>query len=298
MGIHLSGGAEVGAAVCHDIVREFLSNGSHPECLISIRRVQVPEQVIPGWPKKRQALLEKRLPDAEVLEWLREADLFEGGFPLSEESLCSYCLGALHVFDPVTAAGYAFLLERGPGYCRPLYRLLWMYFAQVLGQGGGCFLHGAALQREGSGYLFLGDSGAGKSTVAGLLREGVILSDDSPILTGNGNGHWLYPSPFHQMRDREGFQWESLPEPVPLTGLFFLVKGDEPCLEEISRKEALSQIISRHIHFFGYLSREAKLLLFDLFHEISHTVPAYFLHFSRHGDVWPTLRDVRGGGIK
>jgi hypothetical protein len=175
---------------------------------------------------------------------------------------------------------------------------MWMYFAQVLGQGGGCFLHGAALQRDGSGYLFLGDSGAGKSTVAGLFNEGVILSDDSPILRSNGNGHWLFPSPFHQLRGRDGFRWESIPEPVPLTRLFFLVKDQELCLEEVSSKEAFSLIISRHIHFFRYLSREARLLLFDLFHEISHTVPAYYLHFSRHGDVWRVLSDVPGGGMK
>lgn len=296
IGIQLSDGAEKGAALCRAVLGRFLSPGVLPRSMLSIRRCRAPETAIPGWPKSKKALLEKRLPDKEVLAWLRQEDFFQGGFPLSEQSICSYCLGALHVFDPLTAAGYAFLPGRGRGRFSPLFRLLWMYFAQVLGQAGGCFLHGAAVGRKGSGYLFLGDSGAGKSTVAGLLTEGVILSDEGPILRANGKGHRLFPSPFHQLGD--GFPLEFLPASVPLRGLFFLAKGEETYVEEISGKEAFSLIISRHIHFFPYLSGEARLLLFDLLFEITHTVPVRYLHFSIHGDIWSVLKDASGGGMK
>lgn len=298
IGIHLSGRAEGGMALCRDILREFLSSESHPLAQIAIKRFDPPGEDIPGWPKPGEPLLEKRLPDKEVLAWLRKAEFFQGDFPLSEQSLCSYCLGALHIFDPLTGAGYAFLLERGPGYFRPLYRLLWMYFAQVLGQGGGCFLHGTALEREESGYLFLGDSGAGKSTLAGLFNECDVLSDDSPIMQSNGNGHWLHPSPFHQITRKDGRRWDSIPTPVPITGLFFLVKGDKTYLEKVSGKNAFSMIISRHIHFFHYLSREARSLLFDLMFEVSHSIPTYYLHFSLDGDVWSVLSNAQGGGMK
>ena len=81
----------------------------------------------------------------------------------------------------------------------PLDELL---LVQLLAQGRGAELHSTGIVDEaGNGYLFLGQSGAGKTTTSMLWLEhpGVsILSDDRIILRQDDNGKvWMHGTPWH-----------------------------------------------------------------------------------------------------
>lgn len=61
-------------------------------------------------------------------------------------------------------------------------------------------VHGSCIVKDGRAYLFLGESGTGKSTHTRLWREHIpgaeLLNDDSPIISVEGSFVWIYGSPW------------------------------------------------------------------------------------------------------
>lgn len=76
-----------------------------------------------------------------------------------------------------------------------------LLITSFLAAGGGVEVHGCGLIDEyGQGHLFLGHSGAGKSTTTLLWNRAgkpVILSDDRIILRMKEDGLWMYGTPWH-----------------------------------------------------------------------------------------------------
>lgn len=75
---------------------------------------------------------------------------------------------------------------------------LWGYLAHH----GGALLHGAACEIEGHYVLFLGESGAGKSTICDLAvtRGGMCLSEEYPALTCREGAVWVHATPWYGVR--------------------------------------------------------------------------------------------------
>ena len=231
----------------------------------------------------------------EVVEWLKEIGEVSLHLPFSKETVCTRFLNGLLVYSPGTASGQIYILRDGLADFRSLYFLFWLYFAEVLGEVGNCFLHAAALVKEGRGHLFLGDSGSGKSTISRLCSDYQIFSDDGPIISPRNGGYRVFPSPFHQQDSLNGLEDAAITSGVPIVSFCFLVKDDETFFEEISRKKALSMILTRHIHFFRRLSAETKLKLFDFFSGACDNISLYYFHFSKENNIGSYLTQINGG---
>ncbi len=197
---------------------------------------------------------------------------------------------------PEMRSGWIFLSCDDPKPFRSLYHLLWVFFAQVLGEIGACFMHAAGLGWKDRAYLFAGGSGAGKSTVAGLCRDSRVLSDESPIIGRGAAGSTVFPSPIHQYSPEKGPGLETAPAGVPLNGIYFLVRDTHTRLETMPPEAAVSMIISRHIHHFALLSVASKRNLFDLFFEICHRNSVNYLHFCRDADIGKILSHAPAEG--
>ncbi len=63
---------------------------------------------------------------------------------------------------------------------------------------GALMLHAASLVLDGAGYLCVGSSGAGKSTIA-AADPGAVLSDDGSWCSQTGGTFSLFPTPFSQI---------------------------------------------------------------------------------------------------
>jgi hypothetical protein len=108
-------------------------------------------------------------------------------------------------FDPTFSRGHIVLnrsLLRNDGDVFPLeYPIDELAMMHRLALGEGVELHALGLADEdGSGYLFAGHSGAGKSTTARLwmAERGVrLLSDDRIILREHDGEIWMYGTPWH-----------------------------------------------------------------------------------------------------
>ena len=81
-----------------------------------------------------------------------------------------------------------------------LYPFLEVLTINLLCRGKGTLLHASCIDDNGKGYLFVGQSGAGKSTMANLWngKQGVkVLSDDRVIVSEWGEGFVAYGTPWH-----------------------------------------------------------------------------------------------------
>jgi hypothetical protein len=151
---------------------------------------------------------------------------------------------------------------------------------------GGLLLHGAAVQKDDNAVLFLGASGAGKSTITNLCRPDVCFSDDCVIIRKKGDRIHAYRSPFRQIRRKEKY-------PDCMKGnirKLFLLEKDE-CYNIISmEKNELMQIILLHlIHFFKFMNDETAGRGFWLVKEMVDMLPAYRLHFPKTHQKWEDI---------
>ena len=290
------GQAKRGVPLCREYFRGFLRPAETVDAQMRVNILKNTNGFLPTGEKGGDSSFEQQLDSKEVFSWLSGSPDYQEGFPESENTIASSCLDGLLLFDPDTTEGHIFLLNEGPECFRPLHRLLWMYLAQVLGEREACFMHSAALVKDGKGYLFLGDSGAGKSSLTRISDGVVALSDDSPILSRRNGDYQVFSSPYHQMDSSKVLNKETMGRSARIKGLYFLLKDDRLFLDKVPRKEAISMILKHYILFFPYLSDRAKLALFDLILELCHRLPIHNLHFCLDQDVWGLIGDPRAGG--
>jgi len=154
----------------------------------------------------------------------------------------------------------------------PLDELLLVHF---LSQGRGVEVHACGISdSQGKGYLFIGQSGAGKSTMAGLWKDqpGItILSDDRIVLRKMAGGFWMYGTPWHG----EGRFFST--SRARLSRVYFLEKGEKNELIPYGAAEAIGRLTA--CSFLPFYKPEALDFTLASFDEMAKTVPTGELRF-------------------
>jgi len=140
---------------------------------------------------------------------------------------------------------------------------------------GGMMLHACSTDFNGEGYVFLGGSGAGKSTIADLIGTEQLLADDGTLFFRRLGEFYVAPSPFTQVTNSTNRS-----RIVPVKRLFFLIKDEDNFVEEVTPGEAMSRILHNHIHFFRYFPDKEAKKTFMMVNEIVEQFPFYNLHFT------------------
>ena len=152
---------------------------------------------------------------------------------------------------------------------------------------GGLCLHSAAVSRRGKGFLFLGESGAGKSTVT-KMSESVgclALGDDlNFVLQTSKGGHqiamaWPYSEGDAMLRP-------------PLLGVFKLVQDKHDYLVRLSSRQAATELFYVFKNQTSYTPRLPNDIFRFGFHticDITRSVPIYELHFRKSPDFWKLI---------
>ena len=160
-------------------------------------------------------------------------------------------------------------------------RILVAYAALDL--GGGLF-HSAAVVEGDSAWLFVGHSGAGKSTVSRLALDsgrGVLSDDLNPVLPNARGGLDVLGSPFL------GDEGARTPTRHKLKAIYRLEQGPKDGVRAMGQAETLASLMASS----PYINRDphrTETLCKNLA-ALSGRVPQRVLTFRREGTFWPLL---------
>jgi len=152
----------------------------------------------------------------------------------------------------------------------PLNQVLWII---LLSRGRGILFHACGIDDHGKGYLFLGNSGEGKSTTAKLWFDHglAILNDDRIIVRENKGKLWMYGTPWH------GDFKEHSPHGLPVQKLFFLRHGTKNSSRAKSGAEAVSMLLARS--FPPFWDKQGMASTIDFCQRLVSNIPCYELTF-------------------
>ena len=150
----------------------------------------------------------------------------------------------------------------------PLPQLLFISF---LASGKGILSHAFGADMDGKGLLFLGNSGAGKSTMASLFKtQATVLNDDRIAIT-DGDKPRIHGTPWH------GHNPEVHQGGVPLEAVFILEHGTNNRIELLFGARAVSEILARS--FLPFWDPEGIQSMLKFSAKLTDRVPVYRLFF-------------------
>jgi hypothetical protein len=154
-------------------------------------------------------------------------------------------------------------------------------------RGLGVEVHGCGLvDRDTGGQLFLGHSGAGKSTTARLwetFREPEILSDDRLILRLHDGELWMYGTPWH------GEAAFAAPNRAKLKRIHILQHGPENKLFPKHKGRSVGELFARS--FPPFHSRRGLEHTVEFLQRVVETVPCFEFQFMPYESAIAAILD-------
>jgi len=183
-------------------------------------------------------------------------------------------------FDSEFSQGEVVLVRRYFDEERPIYPLEYpldeLVMIHRLARGEGVEVHAVGLVDEsGRGHVFLGHSGAGKSTTARLWQaqsKAHILSDDRIVLRVQGGRIWMHGTPWH------GDAGIASPDCAPLSRLYLLEHARKAELFPVSRGRATAELLSRS--FVPHHSPEGLQFTLRFLERVAEEVPCSVFRFT------------------
>ena len=157
---------------------------------------------------------------------------------------------------------------------------------RLLAYRDGCIMHSLGIILDGKGYLFVGHSDAGKSTMARMLmKEATILCDDRNIIRKNGEGYLLSGTWSH------GDVPNVSSEVAPLKAIFFLEQAVDNAIESIADEaekfQALLACLIRPLETYDWWEKSLDLLAM-----ISGDIPCWQMKFNKDGKILDLIKSI------
>jgi hypothetical protein len=218
---------------------------------------------------------------ADILADMKKHTLSQS---IRNDRLVGFLNGGM-TFDYENNCGYfCFFRSAGPNYfSATLYKHIFIYLALVMANNERIMVHGAGIRTmpDRKGYIFLGGSGAGKSTVAALSRGDEVLSDDAVVISHDGRRYLMHGSPFRQLDIDRSRGRRFYLRKVGLESICFLHQAAAPAMQTRRRASAFAELLTRHSHCFEIMDGPVKRKAFATAMGLCAAIPAYDLFFCR-----------------
>ena len=157
----------------------------------------------------------------------------------------------------------------------PLETFLTAIYAGALLREGGFLLHAAALRAWEGARVFFGPSESGKTTVAGLVGEGVITDEITAIRYQRGRFHV------------SSVPWRGSRLDGKLGALFRLRKAPATSFARLQPVEAVRQLLT--CVFFSRANGAEITRFLEIADELVTAVPCYEMHFTPDRAFWDMI---------
>ncbi len=217
------------------------------------------------------------------------------------ESCCFWFTSPIMGAHPYKIATFSKEFDSGEVYLhrsyfnqdQPIYPLEYpldeLIINNFLARGKGMEVHACGiLNSNEQGYLFVGQSTAGKTTIAKLWQDEpglTVLSDDRIILRRIENKIGMYGTPWH------GEAMLASPSRAPLTAIYFLEKGKKNELVAQKPSDAISRLFA--CSFPPFYNRDALDFTLSFLEDVVKNVPCYELRFTPDKNVVEFIKGER-----
>lgn len=152
------------------------------------------------------------------------------------------------------------------------------------------FLHSAAVELDGTAYLFCGKSGAGKSTHARLWCEAypraVVINGDKPLIRRKADGFYVYGTPWC------GKEMQQKNTSAPVGAVCFIEQSRENQIRPMSKAEVIGKIFNQTVYQAELAANEE---LFSLLDKFIGSTPFYLLKCNMTADAALLAHRVMSG---
>jgi len=157
---------------------------------------------------------------------------------------------------------------------------------RLLSYKNGCIIHSLGIMHNNNGYLFVGHSGAGKSTMAGIMKkESIVLCDDRNIIRKIDDNFILSGTWSH------GDVPDVSSSIAPLNGIFFIEQSKTNQLEMIQDNNRIFKMLLacliRPLQTAEWWEQSISFLL-----DLSKKIQCWNLQFDKSGNVLNLINEL------
>lgn len=160
--------------------------------------------------------------------------------------------------------------------------LMNLYSTFIVHHQWGLLIHSSCIKDQEKAFIFTGQSGAGKSTVAELSSPRTILSDEATVVKITSDEVKAFDSPFRS---------DTIPtfseEPLDLGGIQLLEQSPTIQRIELEKAESVMKMLDK-IFYWAYEPGETQKL-FSLLQQLVQVVPVYNLKFQKNNAFWEEI---------
>lgn len=150
----------------------------------------------------------------------------------------------------------------------------------------GLLMHACGVLYEEEAYLFVGRSGAGKTTVSRALDYLPTISDDLLLVTPSPGGFGVWPHP--RWGDRQSGSFQN--RPYRINSIYLLCQDTGVFVKRLCPARAAAHLLTvPHVP----VNRIPAARILENTQRLAETVPVYELHFRPDPSFWEKILEER-----